>query len=984
MRKRLQLATITGKRLLLLLFLLNFAGSGFSQSGFEVAGKVTNSGNEPLAGVSIRVKSTNAGTSSGADGTFSIRVKDESELLVFSAVGYLLQEIRVGNLRNINLQLEQDPKSLDAVVVVGYGTQKKGLVTSAITSVKEKDMVQGVVREPLQLLRGKVAGLALSAPGGDPTAGTQINIRGVSTLASSSDPLIVVDGIPGGSLNAIAPEDIESIDVLKDASAAAIYGTRGNGGVIIVTTKKNRRGAASVHYNGSVSVDQIMRKMKVLNADQVRNIRDITGIPSLAVNDFGYETDWQDEILRSPINHVHNLSVNGGTANSNYVASVTYRTLNGIMLNSDREALIARLAVNHSTLDNRLRFNFNISNNTTNQRQIWYNAYQSSLVRNPTDRVKRDDGSYTDYPAAPLNPVAQLLTETAKNRYNQLLTSGKITIEPMRNWNISLLGSLQRYDNTFAKSNDFMNQSTTLNHLNGQAWINGSLNTQNTVELVTDYKHTVGDHNMSVMGGYTYQGFSDQFHEVYVFDFPTDVFGPWNLASANSTKDGQSFIGSQMVTSKLAAFFARVNYDFRGKYMLMASLRREGSSRFGDNHKWGWFPAVSAGWRISDEAFLKGVTFINDLKLRVGFGSTGTQPGDPYLSIPTLGYGNRMYYNGEWIQSVQPTRNPNPNLRWEKKEEFNAGLDFSLFKGILTGSVDVYRSTTRDLLYTYNVPVPPNLFNTMLANVGSMRNQGVELTLNANLKKTDKFSLNIGGNFSYNQNKLLKFSNDQYKLDFLNMGGTGAPIQQYTHRVAEGQPIGNFFAWKSIGVDANGRWIIEKPDKSTTSSTVEADKQVLGNGLPKMYAGFYANMNYMQFDFSVSLRGAFKYDILNQHRMMYETFGRIGEANQLASILNKPYGGDNYLTGAPQYVSYYIEKGDYLKIDNISIGYTVPVDGKVFKRARVFAAALNLHTFTSYQGIDPEVSIKGLSPGIDYMEKYPSTRSFTLGVQASF
>lgn len=970
----------------ILLFLsLLFPFPGLAQTVHTVKGNVTDVRGEPLAGVSIKLKSTNVGTTTDGNGNFSINVTSENDILVFTSIGFNQKEVKTGSGDIINVQLISAVQSLDEIVVVGYGTQKRGVVTSAISTVKQEDFTQGVVRGPLQLLRGKVAGLALSAPGGDPTGGTQINIRGVSTLASSSDPLIVIDGIPGGSLNAIAPEDIESIDVLKDASAAAIYGTRGNGGVIIVTTKKGKSNAATVTYNGYINLDEVAKRADVLSADQIRNIRTITGIQTLNVNDYGYATDWQDEILRNPVNQVHHLSVNGGSSTSNYIASVTYRTLDGILLNSDRKALIGRLSINHSALNDRLRFNFNISNNSTNHKEIWYNAYLSSVIRNPTDRVYNDDGSFTDYPSTPLNPVAQLLTETANNKYNQLLTSGRVTIEPIKDWNISATGSLQRFDNAFDKANDFRNQSTTLNHLNGQVWIRGNQNIQRTLELVTDYSRTFNEHHVTMMSGYSFQDFSNQHHEMYAYDFPTDVFGPWNINAANSTKDGLSFLDSYKSTSKLAAFFGRVNYDYKNKYMIMASLRREGSSKFGENHKWGLFPAISAGWRITDEPFMAGANFLNDLKLRVGFGVTGTQPDDPYLSIPTLGYGSRMYYNGEWIQSVQPTRNPNPDLRWERKEELNAGVDFSMFSRKLNGSIDVYSSTTRDLLYTYNVPVPPNLFNTILANVGSIRNEGIELTINSVLRETKSFNLSVGGNFSYNNNKLLKFSNDQYQLDFLNVGGTGAPVQQYTHRVAEDEEIGNFYGWRSIGVNENGQWIIQKPDGTATTSTVEADKQILGNGLPKMYAGLSADINYKRFDFSATLRGAFGFQILNQHRMMYETFGRIGESNQLTSVLNKPYNGDNYLTAAPQYVSYYIEDGDYIKIDNVTLGYTLPViNGNILKRLRLYISGLNLYTFTGYKGLDPEVSIKGLNPGTDFMNKYPSVKTFTFGVNASF
>ena len=945
----------------------------------------------PLPGVTVTVKSQQLkGTISGSSGTYSIKVPADA-VLEYKMIGYKTLNQAVNNSTKIDITLTVAASDLEEVVVVGYGQQKRGLVTSAITSLKQEDFNKGVVRSPLQLLQGKVAGLAVSSNNGDPNAAPQIMLRGVSTLSSSSDPLIVVDGLPGASLNNIAPEDIESIDVLKDGSAGAIYGSRANGGVIIVTTKKNKAGAASVEYNAYLNYDGIHKKMDVFSADEYRKIKETTGISDLAINDRGGSTDWQKEVLRNPLNQVHNLSIRGGNDSSNFIGTVTYRNQNGIMLNSDKNSLIGRLSVNHGLLKNRLRFNVSISNNLTNDQSIWYNAYLASVLRNPADPIYGPDGKYLEYrlsATSPWNPLALLKEETASNRWNQLQASGRVTIEPIKNWNTSLYYAIQRYDNQFDKANGYNYFTSTINGLNGEVTKTGNQNWDNTVEVVSDYAVSFNDrHNFKFLLGSTFQEFNAQGYNMYAFNFPTDAFGPWNIGTAQSIVDGQATMGSSKSRSNLGAFFGRINYDLDNKYVFMLSLRREGSSKFGLNNKWGWFPATSVGWRVSSEGFLKDSKLLNNLFVRAGYGVTGTQPNDAYLSIPLLNLSSRTYYDGKWILGVGPTRNPNPNLRWERKAEFNIGADFSLLNNRLSGSLDYYQRLTTDLLYSYNVPVPPNLVNTLLDNVGDIKNSGLELALNGVAVKTSQFSWTVGGTYSTNTNIVKRFSSERYQLSFIDAGFTGPLIQSTTHRLQEGQPVGNFYGLESVGLDETGaNWVVLDKDNNRVlaQDAGQASKRILGNGIPKQFASLFTTLRYKSFDFSISVRGAFDFQILNQYRMQFESLGRLAETNIPKSVLTKPYGGNAYARVAPNYVSYYVEDGDYVKIDNASLGYTIPLKNKlIFKSLRVYAAGLNLYTFTGYKGLDPEVSFKGLDPGMDYYEKYPPIRTWTFGLNLS-
>ncbi len=955
----------------------NQASAIAKQQPTVIKGTVTNENGEPLPGVTIKIKGKARGAVTDLSGQYTIQVEPEDKVLVFSYVGYLSQEIPIDDQVQIDVSLKQDLIGLEEVVVVGYGTQKREAITSSISSVKSEDFIQGSVNNPVQLIKGKVAGLAINTTSGDPNnPDVQLMLRGVSTLQGNSQPLIVIDGIPGGSLNTVSPDDIESIDVLKDGSAAAIYGTRGTNGVILITTRKGASvsGAPTVNYHGYFSVDQISNQIEVFYAEKYREIPEITD-GFFEIVDQGYSTDWWKEISRTPFSHTHNLSINGGTSSTNYIASVNYKSQEGLLINTNREELQLRLGLNHSILDNRLRFNVNLTNTVTQgQTNDENNIYFATRIANPTEPVIDSLGNYTIF--AGVDNAVQMAKEFREDiKWNQTLINSKIVAEPIRGLNISLVTALQRFTHLNGwYGNRFYNTSRT-----GDGGRNTSLNQQKTLELIADYTKEINGHDFTILGGYSYQDFNWEGFSIRNYNYPTDAFSYNRPDLGYALKEGDASMGGYKAMSKLIAFFSRFNYSYENKYLFAASIRREGSSKFGKNNKWGLFPALSAGWRISEEGFLSTANFINDLKLRIGYGVTGTEPSNPYLSQMRFDYYTPTFYKGRWIYSVGPSMNANPNLKWETKHETNIGLDFSFLNYRLGGSVDYYTRNTKDLLYTYSVPVPPNLVSTILANVGEISNKGIEITLDAVMINTHNIKWKATGNFSYNTNELVKLSNEEYKRDFLEVGHTGAPVQKPTHLVEEGSPLGNFFGWKSTGLDSTGAWIVDGEYGEL------ADRQILGNGIPKIFAGLSTTLSYKNLDLTVSLRGTFDYQILNQHRMLWENFIKGQQYNFPTSILDHPYGSTAWVKTAPAYVSYYIEKGDYLKIDNITLGYNFDLaNNKYVKFARIYVTSLNLYTFTEYKGVDPEINFLGLSPGMDYTGGYPTTRTYTFGVKLGF
>ncbi|MBO9203850.1 MULTISPECIES: SusC/RagA family TonB-linked outer membrane protein [Niastella] len=994
MRIRLLSRKVAG--IFLLLVTISFGMSASAQSPRKITGQVTDTTSQPIPNVTVREKGVSNTVAADAEGRFSIQVRTNHPVLVFSSVEYGEKEVPVDDLSVINVQLTPVNHSLGEVVVIGYGTQRRANVTSAVATVKSENFVKGPVQDAGQLLQGKVAGLTISNPSGDPTGYSQILLRGNTTLfGANADPLIIIDGVPGG-LRTVAPEDIESIDVLKDGSAAAIYGVRGTNGVIIITTKRaSGTYINKVDYSTSISTHKISKKPEMLTGDDYR--AQIAAGKRDASWDLGTSTDWLNEITQSPLSHIHNLTFRGGNNKTNYLASANYRSLQGIFLKSDNKTFTGRIDVNHSMFDDKVKINLMLLNQTGNFTQTEdggsFNGYtyRQALIRNPTSPIYDSTGNWFEQTGNfnYENPLSRIYESDGVTRSVNSRMNATITYTPLQGLRLSSLFSYSRLNTNAGYAETKKHISNLRDNLNGYAAVGSSISIDRLAELTAEYSRSFKQHRVSILGGYGYQENESSNNFIRNWDFPLDEFGYNMIGLGNAIKEGKGAIYSGKAETNLISFFGRLTYSYEDKYMLMANIRHEGASQlYGANSPWGTFPAVSAGWRISKEAFMQHQQVIEDLKLRVGYGVTGNPPSIAFLSQALLGFGSYIYNNGGWIQVLEPATNPNPSIKWEEKHESNFGLDFSLLKGRLSGNIDYYIRKIKGLLYDFQVPSPPNLYPSTRANVGEMQNKGIEILLNVVPVRTRDLEWTSSFNFSTNTNKLISLSNDLYQTtnDYFTTGGTGEPIQTYTNIVYIGKQIGDFHGFKVIDIDDTGKWIYEgkdgKPVQYSAFGHAFEDKKVIGNGLPKWYAGWNNNLRYKNLDLSVTMRGAFGYQIVNFQRMYLEN-PTIANYNRLRSSRDKVFGKAD-LTAPLEFNSYYVEDGDFWKIDNITIGYNfTKLSTKYIKSARIYASALNTIIFTGYSGVDPEVNRLGLAPGNDDRDRYPNTRTFTLGVNIS-
>lgn len=981
------------KHLLLLLTLLSFSLTALAQQ--KVTGKVKDSSGEPVIGASVVVKGNNTmGTITDFDGNFMLDVPTKS-VLVISYIGYVTQEVPTAGKKSLEIILKEDTKTLDEVVVIGYGTQRKGDVTSSVASVKADNFVKGAVKDVGQLIQGKVAGLAITNPNGDPTGSTQIRLRGTNTIGGANTaPLVLIDGIPG-ELGTVAPEDVESVDVLKDGSAAAIYGTRGTNGVILITTKQAKGvDINQVEYNGYVSTSLIAKKLDMLNADEFRTL-----YPD---QDHGADTDWIDEISRTPISHVHNLSLMGGNSKTNYIANLNYASRQGIMKKSDFESFQGRIEVTHRMFDDKLKLKFglfgkkNQMESTTSGGSFRGWVYGQATRRNPTDPVRNEDGTWNENVSKfeYENPLALLYEAEGNVKKTQLRYNGNIVYNPIKDLTLSAVFSYIRDNMNRGYGETLSHISALRDGLAGWSSVGAYTKMEKLMELTAQYNKEIGAHKFSVLGGYSYN--ETDFEELWIdnYGFQDDYFGGWhNIGIGSALKDGKANIGSKKTPTNLIGFFGRATYSFKNRYLLMGALRYEGASQlWGTDNAWGLFPSVSVGWRITEEAFMKNQKIFDDLKLRVGYGVTGSQPKDPFLGVAMLKYGSYAFVNGNWIQTIVPASNPNPDLKWEEKKETNIGLDFVSWGGRLSGSIDYYNRDVDGLIYEYGVPTPPNLYNKTMANGGTMRNRGVEVLVTVVPVQNKDFEWSTTGTFSLNSNKLISLSGSIFKsdYDYFNTGTVEYSGQVAdSHRVQVGESIGNFYGFKVVDVDSEGRWIYEDRNGELVNykdfTHAPEDKHVIGNGLPKWYAGWNNTLRYKNFDLNVTMRGAFGFQIINGGRMNYENVKNSRFENRLKSVNDLVFGKHTLSPEVePEFNSYYVEDGDYWKIDNITLGYSFGQVGKYIKSLRIYGSVLNALTITGYKGIDPEVSTDGLTPGYDTRDRYPSVRSFTFGVNVKF
>ena len=958
----------------------------------SVSGVIKDATGEPVIGASVLEKGTTNGTITDFDGRFTLNVIPGTTLII-SYIGYKTIEMKTVAGQPINLTLIEDSEMLEEVVVVGYGTMRKKDLTGSVVQInpsKIADQNPTSVQDVLRGTPGLQIGYDASAKGSD----ASILLRGQNSLGTNASPMIVLDGMAFyGELSEINPDDIAQIDVLKDASAAAIYGTRGANGVILITTKNGQRESrTAANYSGYMSLSKFGKTLDFYGAEEIRQ-----GLTNYA--DKGYDTDWLDAVSRTAFTHNHNFNISGGSKNTTYSADFTYRKEEGVLLETYNEEMRMRFDVSHWMLNDMLKVNFNMVKTFHKNGPIdaaGLGIYRQAIMRNPTEPIWNEDGTFYENFAVNYyyNPVGIIREQDGKYNSENTRMTGNITFEPIKNWQTNLMLSrrVTSDHNRGYYTSEYFSQKSE-NHT-GYAYHSQNEYTTDNLEVTSKYNHTWNKHRFDALVGYNYQYNVNEGFGANNYDYPTDFYLWNNLGLGTALKDGKAGMSSYKNDNTLIGFFGRVSYGYDNKYNVLLSVRREGSSKFGENNKWATFPSVSLGWTISNEKFMEGLTWLNNLKLRAGYGVTGVIVGDSYNSLTRYEYGSPYFYdNGVWHQGLSVKSNPNPDLKWETSKEFNIGLDWAVLDERLSGSIDVYQKKTSDMLYDFTVPTPPNLYNKTLANAGKMRNQGIEIAVNAIPVRTKDFEWKTTVTASHNANKLLSLSNDLYETsNQIDHAYLGEPISLSTQRMEVGRSMGQFYGMKSVGVSENGLWMVENTKtgeiEEFTDNMLSNDdyRQYLGNALPKLYLGWNNSFRYKNFDLSFQMTGQFGFKILNEPRAYYENNSIA--YNRLKSVQKAPYGGQYTLSTAQKqtFVSYYLEDGDFLKMTNITLGYNIPLKSSKFvKNIRAYVSADNLFCITGYDGLDPEMSNGDIwSLGIDWRDKYPSTRSFTFGLNVSF
>lgn len=957
-----------------------------------VSGIITDENGLPLPGASVLEEGTKNGIVTDFDGKYKLTVESAQAVIIVSFVGYKEKKV-TANQTVINVQLFPDATDLQEIVVVGYGTAAKKDVTGAVSSIAAKDMNQGAIVNPLQLISGKAAGVNITQIGSEPGSGPSVRIRGVSSLIGGNDPLVVVDGIQGNMdlLNQVPPSEIENIDVLKDASATAVYGSRGAPGVIIVTTKKNKAGKSTIEYTGSTSVDFIPKKLNMLDANQWWETAQSVGVP--ASSNHGSNTDWYGLLTQTGITQTHTLSFGGGTDKFNYRASITAIMQDGVVINSSNQKYIGRIQATQLALDDKLKLTFNlntgVNNITSSIGSIGTVAYTSNLITNallarPTDPVYNTDGAYFTDPTVfhYLNPYAAAQTVTNERQDDNLFGSLKADLDLGKGFTANWFGSWRKTNSTIGYYMPAESTEAYAIEQHGFANIKNDRQNEKLTNLSLTYKKTLGIHSFNALALYEWQSQTYQGNYTQARGFISDEATYNALQFGDLSKVRAGDIRSYKNDRTLVSYLGRLNYSLLDRYLLTASMRRDGSSVFGANNKWGNFPSASVAWQINKEPFMANQNLFSELKLRVGYGETGNQQGlYPQTSLPLVDSAGNIYFGGSIITNFTIAQNANADLKWETKKQTNIGLDFALLDNRLRGSVDVYDSRTDNLLFDYTVPQPPYPYNKIKANVGSISNKGLEAALAYDVIKTNNSTLTLAGNVSFMKNEVLNLSGSingiPLNTNYVNWGAPNSLLVQ-------GKPIGSFYILESTGTNDNGVETVKdrdgdgKIDQGATS----ADRRYAGSALPTYTFAFNPSYRYKNFDASMLWRGSGGnkiYNNLNQRLSMLEN---TGSSNVLVSAVDKgifssPYGSDAWL-----------EDGSFIRLENVTAGYTFRFTDKYVDSIRLSLTGNNLLLITDYTGVDPELNISGSGDPNDNFggDKgiYPRTRSVAFGLTVKF
>lgn len=970
-------------RLLMLIAAVCFALDVSAQT--TVSGHVKDDTGEDVIGASVMEKGTSNGTVTDFDGKFTLQCKSGATLVI-SFIGYNPQEVKAKD--GLEITLKEDVAQLNEVVVVGYGSMAKKEISSSVVQISKDQFNQGAASDPMALIAGKVAGLNVaSSADANPNAMTNIQVRGAGSLTASNGPLIVIDGIAGGDLRNIATQDVESITVLKDAGSAAIYGTRGANGVILVTTKKGSgtAGVTNVTYDSYIAFNVQKPRVEILSTDEFRRSR--------RGQDYGADTDWWDEITR-PVSYNLNqyLSIDSSTKNGYYGLSVNYKKGNGLDIVSGREEYGGRFVGEQRVLNNRLQFNSSISARKVHEK--WGNdgLFDTALTMNPTVPVKNPDGSYYQ-PNSPTdihNPVNDLKENVSQGDRIYLLGNADVKLNILQmeqhNLNTSLSYALQYND---LKDNFYTPTTSSESFWNGyagRARINYQKWWTNRLEWLVNYTMTLNEHQLKAVLGYSWERSNWEQSGNENMGFVYDALSYHGIGSGSYLRDGKANLWAGSSESTLIGFFGRLNYNYNDMIFASASMRREGSTKFGANTKWGNFPSGSLAWEITKAPFAQSLAqAFQSLKPRVSYGVTGRSDFNAYQSIATYSTRGAYLIDNQWINGYAPSLNANPDLAWEKSTAFNVGVDFVALNSRLRGSIEYFDRRSKDLLYNYTAPQPPFIYNTILVNVGTTQNTGIEVSLDYDVLAKKALKWTTGINWSMGQTKLTKLSSDAYQMAYLDLYQKPGPgSSEYFFRVEEGGKIGQFYGYEHAGVDENGLLLIYDNNGNAVPAA-QADptyKRNIGNGAPKHFLSWSNSLSYKNWDLSMLFRSALGFEIFNMRK-----YGMGLKGSGTDNVLRKAYTDYADVESSGGIISsYFLENGNYFKLDNITLGYTYsPKSRQLVENLRIYLTAKNVFTLTGYEGNDPSiVTSTGITPGIDSNSAYPQATNFTLGVTVRF
>lgn len=960
----------------------------------QKSGVIKDANGEPLIGVTVLEQGTSNGTVTDVNGRYTLKTTKPNAKLKVSYIGYESQIITPGQ----SVTLSANDATLNEVVVVGYGTMRRKDVTSSITTVNAKDLDKGVYTDPAQMLQGKVAGLVISSTG-DPNGSSSITLRGSSSLreGEAMQPYYVIDGIPGMDISMVAPDDIESIDVLRDATATAIYGSKAANGVIIITTKKGAEGKTNVSYNGYVAFDNALKTLDMASAAELRASGEV-------VEDEGANTDWQDEVLRTGVSHNHNLSISGGNKQTKYIASLNYIDHDGVIRGTEMNRVNGRALITTKVLKDRLTLSAGINAMRGVHKGVPVGQRGESVLDamnyySPTNPVRNEDGSWfkSDIGSQNYNPLSMINEDSNEFEWRRMQYIGKASLDIIDGLVLNANYSYNSKQKVYSYYNSSLSQ-LPYGGTKGKAHRDTRLGHDQTFETYLNYDLTLAKvHKLSLMAGYSWEErVNNDGFGVSVYNFYNDQLGFKNLAYGNFI-NGMSDVdsGVEEIVRNIS-FYGRANYSYDGKYLLQATVRRDGSSVFGANNRWGTFPSVSAAWNIAEESFMKGGIF-DQLKLRAGYGVSGNALGFGAYSAYTLfglNSGSSFTYNGVTYSKIEATQNGNKDLKWETTKMFNVGVDFAFLDSRLSGSIEFYSKKTSDLIWSYDVSTNIYPVGYMNANVGDITNTGIELTVNAVPVKTKDFTWQTTVNLAHNKNKVDKLSNKKFSVDYKDWGDPnigGISSNGEVERIKEGESLGTFWTYEWAGYNDHGQSTYYVHDATTGERTGEVtttpekkDKTKVGCALPKVTYGWNNTLTYKKWALTAFFQGNIGNKIMNATRAHYSNKALLSAGkNVLADALK-----DKYFTSDNTYYypsDRYLENGSFFRLSTLSLAYTFDnLDGWL-KSVQVYGTAKNVFTITGYKGLDPDINLGGLEPGLDKRETfYPHTRSFILGVKVNF